>query len=73
MPSKRTLIDVAERSAATFYETFFALLISSQVLGLHALEAAGIAGGLAVGKYVAIKAHAFLTSPAAPEPPKPST
>lgn len=62
LPTKRTIIDVAERASATFYESFFALLIASHVLGLAAVKAAAVAGGLAVGKYLAIKAHAFLTS-----------
>lgn len=73
-PSLRTLVDLGERAVATFYESFFALLITSQVLGLHALKVAAVAGGIAAGKFIALKASAFLSRPdaAAPATDKPA-
>lgn len=68
LPSAAVIVDVVERAGATFYETFFALEIADQthITQLSQLKTAAIAGGLAVGKYLAVKASAFLARPAPP-------
>lgn len=67
LPSKPVLIDLAERSFATFAQAFLAVLIVNQgsLTQVTALETAAVAGGLAVAKFLLIKANTFLgTTPA---------
>lgn len=56
------LIDVAERSVATFAQAFLAIEIADQsnVTQISALKVALVAGGLAVGKYLFVVAGAWL-------------
>lgn len=56
------LVDVVERTAATFAETFIAFEITNQthLTQLSGLEAAAIAAGIAAGKYAIVQLNAFL-------------
>ncbi len=71
LPSKATLIDLAERSLATFAQAFLAAVtlghtVTPAITDLRALELAAIAGAYAVAKYLMIAANTFLgSSPAA--------
>ena len=66
LPSKATLVDLFERTLATFAQAFLAILIVNQghLSQITALETAGVAGGLAVAKFLLMKANTFLGSPA---------
>jgi hypothetical protein len=78
LPSKKTLVDIAERSLATFAQAFLASVtlghsVVPAITDLRALELGAIAGGYSVGKYLLVKANAYLAKPepaAIPEPPK---
>lgn len=52
--------DVAERTLATFIQAFLAVAFVTGVSNLTALEAAGIAGGLAAGKYFYVQLNLYL-------------
>lgn len=71
LPSKKTLVDLAERSIATFAQAFAAALTLGSVTDLRAVELAAVAGSYAVLKFTLAKANAFLNT-APPDPPKPS-
>jgi hypothetical protein len=62
---KKKIIDILERSGATFAQAFIAIEIADQanVTQLGALKTAAVAGGLAVGKYLLVQANAYLRSP----------
>lgn len=60
LPSKYTLVDVAERAGATFAQAFLAALTIGSFTDLHALKLAAVAGGYSVGKFLLVKANAFL-------------
>lgn len=64
---KARLIDLAERSFATFWQAFGALLIadSTGITQVSALKVAAVAGGLAVVKYLSLQAGNFLKTPPA--------
>lgn len=59
---KKKLIDVGERTLATFAQSFLAILIADQtgVTQLTALKVAAVAGGLAVAKYLMVVASQYL-------------
>lgn len=59
---KRKVIDVADRTVATFVQAFVAIILASNVTDLTAVKAAGIAGGLAVLKYLAVVANNYLAA-----------
>lgn len=67
---RRSLVDLADRAGATFAQAFFAAVALGGVVDLDTLKLAAAAGGLAVAKYVSVKAHAYLQSPEemAPDP-----
>lgn len=60
---KRHLIDLAERTGATFAQAFLAVLTVSTLTDLAALKIAGAAGAYAVGKFLLVKANAYLGTP----------
>jgi Putative lactococcus lactis phage r1t holin len=64
---RNRLIDLAERTAATFAQAFLAVLIADEsgVTQLTALKVAAVAGGLAVAKYLLVYANAVLGNPPA--------
>ncbi len=70
LPSKAKLIDVAERSLATFAQAFLAVVIVNEghLSQLTALETGAVAGGFAVAKYLLIQANTFLGSSTAATP-----
>lgn len=65
-PATATIIDLAERVGATFAQAFLAIEVADQanITQLGALKTAAFAGLFAVGKFLLIKANAFL-APAA--------
>lgn len=58
------IVDVVERTGATFAETFIAFEIANQahITQIDKLETAAIAAGIAAGKYVIVQLNAFLGS-----------
>lgn len=56
------LVDLLERTAATFAQAFLAIETVDQagITQLSALKTAGVAGGYAVAKYLLVRANAFL-------------
>lgn len=67
IPSKKTLIDLAERSLATFAQAFLASVtightVVPAITDLRALELAAVAGGYSVGKFLLVKANAYLAN-----------
>lgn len=68
LPSKRSLIDLAERAGATFAQAFLAAVTLGSVTDIHAAKLAAVAGGYAVGKFLLVKANAFLAKPPAATP-----
>lgn len=63
LPSKKTMVDLADRCFATFGQAFLAYVVVHKVGDVAALEAAGAAGGLALAKFLLVKANAFLSAP----------
>lgn len=65
--SVTAVADFAERVGATFAQAFLAVLIANStgvlnVGGVHDLEIAALAGGLAAAKYVLLKLNSLQTS-----------
>jgi len=56
-------VDLAERTAATFAQAFLAA-VTLGAFTSRAVELAGIAGAYAVGKFLLVKANAYLATPA---------
>jgi len=52
--------DFVERVSATFAQAFLAIALVTGISDRKALETAGIAGALAVGKYVYVEVNAYL-------------
>jgi hypothetical protein len=52
-----------ERAGATFAQAFLAAVTLGSVTDMHAVEVAAIAGGYAVGKFLLVKANAYLATP----------
>lgn len=69
MPSKKTLVDLAERAGWTFAQAFAAALTIGSFTDLHALKLAAVAGAYAIVKWLGVKANSYLGS----TPPKPPT
>lgn len=65
MPSKLTILDFVERTTATFVQAFLAIALITGISDVKALEAAGLAGAIAAGKYVYIRLNAYLGTRAA--------
>lgn len=61
--SKPVLVDLAERTCATFAQAFLAIITVSKTTDLGALKIALVAGAFAVGKYLLVKANTYLASP----------
>ena len=62
------VVDLVERAGATFAQSFLAVIVVNQgtLTQTTALETGAVAGGLAVGKFLLVKANAYLnTTPAA--------
>lgn len=59
---KAQVVDVAERSLATFAQAFLAIEVADQsgVTQISALKVAAVAGAFAVGKYLLIVASTWL-------------
>lgn len=57
---KHTLVDLAERAGATFAQAFLAVVTVGSLTDVNALKIGGIAGGYAVGKFLLVRANAFL-------------
>lgn len=57
-------IDLAERTVATFAEAFLAVetLNQTNLTQVSSLETAALAGGYAAGKFLLVKANAYLSS-----------
>lgn len=60
---KRTIIDLAERTGATFAQAFLAVVTIGTTIDLDALKVAGVAGGYAVAKYLLVVANRYLAQP----------
>lgn len=62
--NKKQIIDIIERTVATFGQAFLALLIAdaSGVSQTNALEVAAVAGGLAAAKYIVVQLNAYLAA-----------
>lgn len=52
--------DFAERVSATFIQAFLAFSLVTPLSDKKSLEAAGIAGALAAGKYVYVQVNGYL-------------
>lgn len=64
------IISLTERVSATFLFTFLGIISVSSLTDIKALEAAAVAGGLSVAKYLYTVTGAYLASTsAAPSPP----
>ena len=69
LPSKRSLIDLAERTGATFGQAFLATItVQRNVTEKTALYTALAAGGLAVAKYLLAAANTYLRKTPAATP-----
>lgn len=66
---KKQTVDFVERVSATFIQAFLAVALVTGVSDKKSLEAAGIAGALAAGKFIYAKAQAY-TSIRQSDPPK---
>jgi hypothetical protein len=60
---KKQLVDVSERTAATFAEAFIAVALVSGVSDTTGLKIAGTAGALAAGKFALAKIDTYLHPP----------
>ena len=65
VPSVPVIVDLFERTFATFAQAFLAILIVNEgsLSQITALETAAAAGGLAVAKFLLVKANQFLSKP----------
>ena len=63
--NKRAVVDLAERTTATFAQAFLAAVTVGKVTDLSAVKVAGVAGGYAVAKYLLVAANRYLGKPAA--------
>ena len=63
-PAKRNLaaalVDVSERTAATFAQAFLAAVTVGTMTDASALKLGAVAGAYAVGKYLLVEANAYL-------------
>lgn len=66
---KKQTVDFVERVSATFVQAFLAVALVTGVNDKKSLEAAGVAGALAAGKFIYSKAQAY-TSVKQADPPK---
>ena len=57
---KKQAVDFAERVSATFVQAFLAVALVTGLSDRKSLEAAGVAGALAAGKFVYAKVNAYL-------------
>ena len=60
---KQKLVDVTERTLATFGQSFLAAAVVGSVTDLDSLKIAAAAGGLAVAKYLLLLANSYLGNP----------
>lgn len=63
---KKQLVDVCERTVATFAEAFIAVALVSGVNDLTSVKIAATAGGLAAGKFALAKIDTYLHPPGSP-------
>lgn len=56
---KKQAVDFVERVSATFVQAFLAVALVTGVNDRKSLEAAGVAGALAAGKFVYAKASEY--------------
>lgn len=61
--SKRTILDLTERTVATFVQAFLAIALVGGVGDQKQLKIAGTAGALAVGKFLYAKVNVYLAPP----------
>lgn len=66
---KKAIVDFADRVSATFVQAFLAIALVTGVGDKKSLEAAGVAGALAVGKFVYAKAQAYTAKGSNVTPP----
>ena len=59
---EKTIVDLLERSLATFAQAFLAAVTLGSVTDMKAVELAAIAGAYAVGKFLLVKANQYLNS-----------
>ncbi len=83
--TKRNLVDLVERAVATFAQAFLALALVTGLSDRKSAEAAGVAGALAVGKWIYSRVNAYLAptpiavviptpeAPAVTEAPEPTS
>jgi len=69
---KRHLVNVAERSGATFAQAFLAALTLGSLTDASAVRLAAVAGSYAVAKYLLVLANAYLGSEPASSPDAPT-
>jgi len=60
---KKQAVDFAERVSATFIQAFLAVALVTGVSDKKGLEAAGVAGALAAGKFLYAKVSEYTSSP----------
>jgi len=58
--TRKLLIDLLERTGATFGQAFLASVTLGTTTDLGALKIGLVAGGYAVAKYLLVKANAYL-------------
>lgn len=60
---KRALVDLFDRAGATFAQSFLASITVGTATGAGALKLAAVAGAYALGKFLLVKANAYLATP----------
>lgn len=58
--TKQIVVDLTERTGATFAQAFLAAITIGAVTDTKAIKVAGVAGAYAVAKYLLVKANAYL-------------
>jgi len=66
---KKQLVDLADRTFATFAQAFLAVVTVGTVTGFAAVRIALVAGGYAAAKYLLVKANTYLNTPDPTQPP----
>jgi hypothetical protein len=64
----KSFVDLLERAGWTFAQAFFAVIVANEAgVGLDALKVAGIAGGMAVAKFILVKADEYQRKDSLPQ------
>jgi hypothetical protein len=72
MKIQKKLVDLAERTGATFAQAFLAAITvdATGITQVSALKVAAVAGGYAVAKFLLLETRAYLASPEPPAAPR---